>query len=173
MASDDVFQIPTAHEAVRTPVEAFYLFKQSPFYSPECNNEDASIPLNDMGHQLLEQMRGFEYDIDMEASQPPDLWIIRYQYRKTAKTAELLRAYYMLYGKIYRAPQALWLVESRLSKANFHIAQALQALTAFKPKAGLGDDENQLTGQGLGLSPALQQVPRQHNGVRPATHAAQ
>jgi hypothetical protein len=116
MAQDAVFPIRAHWQTVGSEIEALNHFKESPFYIVGCNNDSSEIPLNDLGLNVLKRMVGHEYVIDSEASSKPTLWIIRHQYRTSPTESSLIGAYYLLFGNIYKAPQALQLIESRLSK---------------------------------------------------------
>mmetsp|Transcript_30294 Transcript_30294/g.35752 ORF Transcript_30294/g.35752 Transcript_30294/m.35752 type:complete len:185 (+) Transcript_30294:70-624(+) len=168
MSQDSVFPIQAHWQSVNLEIEALNHFKQSPFYSKDCNNESPAIPLNDLGLSVLSQMVGYEYVIDTEASSKPILWVIRYQFRVSPVETCLTNAYYLLFGNIYQAPQALNLIESRLSKGTFHVEEAFREFSIFKPNYNplndcdnaidddrVEEDNNVLVGEGSGLSQAL------------------
>jgi len=167
MASDVVYPIPAPWDSVRSEVECLSFFKQSPFYSKTCNNENPAIPLNDLGLDVLKSLIGREYIIESSTSSPPELWIIKENFRTSTSSSHEVRAFYLLYGNIYQAPQLNMLIESRLSKATFHLQEAFDALSELKPEAdGVEDDDSStwrsLPGQGQsGLGTALMQV----NGI--------
>jgi len=164
MASDVVYPIPAPWESVRSEVECLSFFKQSPFYSKSCNNEHPNIPLNDLGLDTLKSLTGREYIIDSSNSSAPELWVIKENFRTSPSSSHEVRAFYLLYGNIYQAPQLNMLIESRLSKATFHLQEAFDALSELKPQAdNVEDDESStwrsLPGQGQsGLGPILMQV---------------
>lgn len=145
-------------------MECLSFFKQSPFYSKNCNNENPAIPLNDLGLDVLKTLTGQEFIVDFASSSPPELWVVKEQNRTSPTSSHQVRAFYLLYGNIYQAPQLGMLIESRLSKATFHLQEAFDALSEFKPQVDdVEEDESSgwrsLQGQGQpGLGPALMQV---------------
>ena len=164
MASDVVHPIAAPWESVRSEVECLSFFKQSPFYSANCNNESPAIPLNDLGLDVLKTLTGREYVVDLASSSPPELWVVKEQNRTSPSSSHQVCAFYLLYGNIYQAPQLAMLIESRLSKATFHLQEAFDALSEFKPQVDDAEENEwsgrrSLPGQGqLGLGPALMQV---------------
>lgn len=96
--------MPVQWEAVRTEAEAISCLKKSPFYNKASNNESSSIPLNDAGVEVLLGLTGPEFMVDRVASSPPDLWVVRYQIRRSRTDATLSRLFYILYGTIYQVP---------------------------------------------------------------------
>jgi hypothetical protein len=161
-----IYQIQAPWEAVQSEIEIMTHFKQSPFYSKTCNNEHPSIPLNDTGRSALICLVGQEYSIDQIASKPPELWIIKDEYRRSSSEVVLSKIYYCLHGVIYQAPPFTSLIDSRLSKASYHLEEALDALAEFKPTGAELDNGSILEnisgkGQGLGQT-ALKEIEEMH-----------
>ena len=162
MSTDAAFPIALPWETVKFEIEALSVFKTSPFYSTACNNESPLIRKNDLGKTELKQMVGLEYEVDLGASSPPELWIINQQYRTARDQVQLQKVFYLLHGTIYQAPSFGDLIESRLSKATHHINDALDELSAFKP-CSVGSD-GELSGDGASAAAATS-LPGQGEGV--------
>lgn len=67
-------------------------------------------------------MIGMEFDVDLSNSLPPQLWIIRKQYRESPTKVTLQKMYYILNSTVYQAPDLDTLLESRLLTSLYQIS---------------------------------------------------
>lgn len=124
------FQVPIRGDWTRlSALDVLQCFKQTPFYSKECNNE--KLKLNEIGTGALLRMVGFEYAIDDELSQTDQfLWVIKYQFRKSPEQVDVRRIFYLFHGVFYEAPSTVHILESRISRITHFSNDALSHLSA-------------------------------------------
>ena len=101
-------------------------FYTSPFYETNCNNE--LIRSQGVSILHLSSLVGLEYNVDLQSTKEPHLYVIRKQYRRSKTATETRDIFYCLDGIIYKCPRLLDILQSRIAKATFHLSNSFAEL---------------------------------------------
>jgi mediator of RNA polymerase II transcription subunit 6 len=116
----DITWLTTFGLRIDNVLEYFYT---SPFYDPNCNNE--IVRTQGLSSVHLQGVVGTEYAVDLQCSQPPHLFVIRKQERRSRTAVEALEVFYCLDGILYQCPVFLEVLQTRLAKASLALKQSL------------------------------------------------
>ncbi|KXS20651.1 hypothetical protein M427DRAFT_52236 [Gonapodya prolifera JEL478] len=81
---------------------------------------------------------GVEYIVDIEKSQPPELWIVRKERIESADSRHLISMYYISKGVVFQAPDLQTLLVSRLRNALYFCQKGLEELRERQTFTGEG-----------------------------------
>ncbi len=101
-------------------------FYTSPFYEPNCNNEIIRTQGVSSAHLL--SLVGLEYNVDLQSSKEPHLYVIRKQLRRSKNATETLDIFYCLDGIVYQSPVLLDVLNSRMAKAAHHLRDSFEQI---------------------------------------------
>lgn len=119
----DITWLTTFGLQIDNVLEYFYT---SPFYDPNCNNE--IVRTQGLSSEHLQALVGTEYAVDIQSSQPPHLFVIRKQERRSKTITETLEIYYCLDGIVYQCPVLLDVIQTRIAKTTAALGQSFSAL---------------------------------------------
>lgn len=101
-------------------------FYTSPFYDPNCNNE--IIRSQGLTSEHLQALQGPEYAVDINCSQPPHLFVIRKQIRRSKLNCDTVEIFYCLDGILYQCPVLVDVLQTRIAKATVALQASFSAL---------------------------------------------
>ncbi|ORD94783.1 MED6 [Enterospora canceri] len=92
-------------------------FSISPFYDKESLNEIIRMQSQHTKinmHEHLKRMNGIYYEVDKTLTRDNNLFIIYKKENKPGREAQLITAYYVMFGYIYASPSIDYLSENRV-----------------------------------------------------------
>lgn len=107
-------------------------FYTSPFFDTSSNNQrvrSQGVAL-DQHVSILQTMTGVEYILDEVNTCEPNLFVFRKQRRRSPKAADLLDIFYCTDGIIYKAPDFLHLLKTRIAKATYYLDKSFETVRA-------------------------------------------
>ena len=97
-------------------------FYSSPFFDSTSDNQ--VLRIQGVSPDNLIDMIGMQYIIDLQNLSEPDLFIIKQIKRKDKNTIDVLAVYYCFQGTIYKGPNMLDLLKSRITKSTYYLLQS-------------------------------------------------
>jgi hypothetical protein len=106
-------------------------FYSSPFFdSSSCNAAILSqTSIWQEQASLLVNMTGFQYVLDEQNINEPNLFVIKKLHRQSPRVIEVLNVYYCFEGVIYQGPGLLNLIETRITKVSNHLLKSFLLAT--------------------------------------------
>lgn len=101
-------------------------FYSSPFFDITSNNQ--LIRTQGVTPDHLLTMVGLEYVLDQLNISEPNLFVIRMQFRKSPRETSPRDIFYCIDGIIYKSPDMLDLVRSRIAKASYYLGNSFDEL---------------------------------------------
>ena len=101
-------------------------FYSSPFFDLTSNNQ--LIRTQGVRPEHLVSMVGLEYVLDEINISEPNLFVIKMQYRKSPREISPREVFYCIDGVIYKSPDMLDLVRSRVTKASYYLGNSFNQL---------------------------------------------
>ena len=101
-------------------------FYSSPFFDLSSNNQ--LIRTKGVRPEHLVTMVGLEYTLDEVNISEPNLFVIKMQYRKSPREISLREIYYCIDGIIFKSPDMLDLVRSRIAKTSHYLGNSFDKL---------------------------------------------
>lgn len=101
-------------------------FYSSPFFDISSNNQ--MIRTQGVTPEHLLTMIGLEYVLDQVNISEPNLFVIKMQYRKSPRETSPRDIFYCIDGIIYKSPDMLDLVRSRIAKASYYLGNSFDEL---------------------------------------------
>lgn len=101
-------------------------FYSSPFFDITSNNQ--LIRTQGVTPDHLLTMVGLEYVLDQVNISEPNLFVIRMQFRKSPRETSPRDIFYCIDGIIYKSPDMLDLVRSRIAKASYYLGNSFDEL---------------------------------------------
>ena len=126
-------------------------FYTSPFFDTSSNNQrvrSQGVAL-DQHLSILQTMTGIEYVLHEHNTCEPNLFVYRKQRRRSPNAADLIDVYYCTDGIIYKAPDFLNLVKTRVTKATYYLDKGFEAVRLGAHWADeTGEDDSYRGGEG-------------------------
>ena len=101
-------------------------FYSSPFFDISSNNQ--LIRTQGVTPDHLLTMVGMEYVLDQVNISEPNLFVIKMQFRKSPRETSPRDIFYCIDGIIYKSPDMLDLVRSRIAKASYYLGNSFDEL---------------------------------------------
>jgi hypothetical protein len=101
-------------------------FYSSPFFDISSNNQ--LIRTQGVTPDHLLSMVGLEYVLDQVNISEPNLYVIKMQFRKSLRETSPRDIFYCIDGIIYKSPDMLDLVRSRIAKASHYLGNSFDEL---------------------------------------------
>ena len=111
-------------------LSALDYFYTSPFFDQSSNNQRIRVQgvEAEKRNDILKSMIGLEFMLDEALTCEPNIYVIRKQIRKGPLSTDLVDIYYIADGFVFKSPEFLALVKSRLNKASFYLTNAFQKI---------------------------------------------